>query len=71
MMQSLFGYSSTNQNKGETVKSASTQPKLIQIIDPKKAQNLSIVLKALSATIEDVCKAVTEGEFSLSQFTKN
>ncbi|CAH1420056.1 unnamed protein product [Lactuca virosa] len=61
MMESLFGYSSTNQNKGESVKSASTQPKLIQIIDPKKAQNLSIVLKALSATIENVCKAVTEG----------
>ena len=33
----------------------------IQIIDPKKAQNLSILLRALNVTTEEVLDALQEG----------
>lgn len=62
MMESLFGYAS--QNKGERGKSSAnlnSQPKLIQIIDPRKAQNLAITLKALNVTTTKVCYALKEG----------
>lgn len=32
-----------------------------RILDPKKAQNISILLRALNVTIEDVCEALLEG----------
>ncbi|KVI02303.1 hypothetical protein Ccrd_019447 [Cynara cardunculus var. scolymus] len=43
--------------------SASQDPgfQYIQIIDPKKAQNLSILLKALNVTTEEICDALKEG----------
>lgn len=65
MMESLFGYAS--QNKGERGKSLAnlnSQPKLIQIIDPKRAQNLAITLKALNVTTTKVCYALKEGGVS-------
>ncbi|XP_071700644.1 formin-like protein 3 [Rutidosis leptorrhynchoides] len=63
MMETLFGHASA-QSKGDKGKSTSnmnSQPKLIQIIDPKKAQNLSITLKALHVTTQKVCNALLEG----------
>ncbi|KAL8228457.1 hypothetical protein R6Q57_016041 [Mikania cordata] len=63
MMESLFGYVS-GQSKGNNGKASSninSQPKFIQIIDPRKAQNLAISLKALTVTTENVCNALKEG----------
>jgi hypothetical protein len=34
----------------------------VRILDPKKAQNLAISLKALSVSAEEVCCAVKEGK---------
>lgn len=62
-MVNLFGYVAA-QNKKERGKMDSNlhpQPKLIQIIDVKKSQNLAILLKALNVTTEQVCDAVKKG----------
>ncbi|KHN22862.1 Formin-like protein 3 [Glycine soja] len=62
MMESLFGC--TNQNKNEPKKNSphvDTSVHYIQIIDPKKAQNLSILLRALNVTTEEVIDALKEG----------
>lgn len=67
MMESLFGCA--NQNKNERRKdspSVDTSVQYIQIIDPKKAQNLSILLRALNVTTEEVIDALKEGNFQIS-----
>ncbi|KAJ0636643.1 putative formin, FH2 domain-containing protein [Helianthus annuus] len=63
MMESLFGFASAQckGNRGKPASTANSQPKLIQIIDPRKAQNLAITLKALTVTAETVCNALKEG----------
>ncbi|KAJ0232759.1 Formin [Hirschfeldia incana] len=62
-MESLFGYNDVNKNKnGQTGESSRDSPvQYIQIIDPRKAQNLSILLRALNVTIEEVVDAIKEG----------
>ncbi|XP_050381963.1 formin-like protein 3 [Argentina anserina] len=60
-IESLFGY---NANQSERRKdSPSMEPAIqyIQIIDRKKAQNLSILLRALNVTTEEVAEALREG----------
>lgn len=69
MIETLFGYSNVDKNKKQTKKESSSQdplPQLIQIIDPKKSQNLAILLRALNVTIEEVCDALHEGIFFTS-----
>lgn len=62
-METLFGYKAAEQIKSNGKKEpvAFEAPKYIQIIDPRKAQNLSIILKALSVTTDEVCDALLEG----------
>lgn len=63
MIESLFG---ANQNKNERRKDpASLEPAIqyIQVIDPRKAQNLSILLRALNVTTEEVLDALNQGDF--------
>ncbi|KAL2247581.1 UNVERIFIED_CONTAM: Formin-like protein 5 [Sesamum indicum] len=64
MIESLFGYTAGGKNmtggkKGGSAKEA--QPQYVQIIDGKKSQNLSILLKALNVTTQEVCEALEEG----------
>lgn len=67
MMETLFGYTNTDKGKGDIKKKRSASmdqaPQFIQIIDGKKSQNLSILLKALNVTMEEVCDALREGFF--------
>ncbi|KAK9674393.1 hypothetical protein RND81_12G229400 [Saponaria officinalis] len=64
MIESLFGYVAA-ENKMEKKKDSSRDshppPHFIQLIDQKKAQNLSILLRALSVTAEEVGDALQEG----------
>lgn len=65
MIESLFGYSSTNKIKADRkneLASNDSPSQYVQILDPKKSQNLSIFLRALNVTIEEVCDAVLEGK---------
>ncbi|XP_057527868.1 formin-like protein 5 isoform X3 [Amaranthus tricolor] len=63
MIESLFGYNPDDKRGGDQrskLKDGS-QPQLIQLIDAKKSQNLSILLKALNVTTEEVHDALIEG----------
>lgn len=65
MIETLFGYAPGN-NKNEAKKESTSQdavPQYIQLLDPKKSQNLAILLKALNVTTEEVCDALEEGIF--------
>jgi len=67
-METLFGYNAmaADKGKGQAKKEVASQPatpQLIQIINSKKAQNLSILLKALNVTSDEVCDALLEGDY--------
>lgn len=67
MIESLFGYAAA-ENKNEKKKDSSshdphTVPQFIQLIDQKKAQNLSILLRAMNVTTEEVRDALQQGDY--------
>ncbi|CAA3008964.1 formin 5 [Olea europaea subsp. europaea] len=73
MIETLFGYTPAEKKKNEAKKDFSSQDpstQFIQIIDSKKSQNLSILLKALNVTIEEVCDALQEGNELPSEFIR-
>ncbi|XP_031501294.1 formin-like protein 5 [Nymphaea colorata] len=63
MIETLFGCNSENKQKNnlkkENMRDASVQH--YQLLEPKKSQNLSILLRALNVTTEEVCDALLEG----------
>lgn len=65
MMEDLFGYSNNKDKNNEKItkrnQAAFEGPQFIQILDPKKSHNLSILLKAINVTTEEVCDAIQEG----------
>ncbi|KAK0591243.1 hypothetical protein LWI29_037428 [Acer saccharum] len=64
MIESLFGLAPVNKNKKESSKEASaidTSSQYVHIIDNRKAQNISIVLRALNLTQEEIIDALQEG----------
>ncbi|KAJ6366429.1 hypothetical protein OIU77_002916 [Salix suchowensis] len=60
MIESLFGYNAVDNSKNDRKRDPS-EPLIqyIQIINPRKAQNLSILLRALNVTTEEVLNAFT------------
>ncbi|GAU26359.1 hypothetical protein TSUD_101930 [Trifolium subterraneum] len=64
MMETLFGYSNPTMEKGKgglkKESARASSPQFVQVIDSKKAQNLSILLKALNVTLEEVSDALLE-----------
>uniref|UniRef100_A0A0E0ECS3 Formin-like protein n=1 Tax=Oryza meridionalis TaxID=40149 RepID=A0A0E0ECS3_9ORYZ len=69
LMENLFGYNSTDKSS-DTKKDLSSKDaaQLIRILDPKKAQNLAISLRALGVSPQEVCSAVKEGSELPSDF---
>ncbi|XP_074558703.1 formin-like protein 3 [Curcuma longa] len=63
MIESLFGYNNAaDKNSNEKKKeSKDASPRLIQLLEPKKSQNLSISLKALSVKSNEARDALMEG----------
>ncbi|XP_073050485.1 formin-like protein 5 [Primulina eburnea] len=64
MIEKLFGHTPVGKNQNDARKKFSSQDLSMQhtrIIDPKKSQNLSILLKALNITTEEICDALAEG----------
>ncbi|KAF8388630.1 hypothetical protein HHK36_027307 [Tetracentron sinense] len=63
MIESLFVVNASNLTPKETnrrlVLPSPNQEN--RILDPKKSQNIAILLRALNATIEEVCEALLEG----------
>lgn len=73
MMESLFGYTAAETNKGDRRKDSVSDSSVqyIQIIDAKKAQNLSILLRALNVTTAEVVDAIEEGTLSVLFLSSN
>ncbi|XP_076893251.1 uncharacterized protein LOC143545212 [Bidens hawaiensis] len=63
MIESLFGYQAPGKDNQDTktAPAKEQQTHFVKIIDPKKAQNLSILLKALNVTTKEVTAALIEG----------
>ena len=63
MIETLFGYNQGTNNKNYQKRDSPSEPSIqyIKIIDPRKAQNLSILLRALNVTTEEVVDALREG----------
>ncbi|KAK4768041.1 hypothetical protein SAY87_003182 [Trapa incisa] len=63
MIETLFGYANADKGKKENTKNSTkdSPTPFVQLIDTKKAQNLSILLRALNVTTEEVCDALREG----------
>lgn len=68
MIETLFVCKETNK----LTKEATKRPILPlpnqenRVLDPKKSQNIAILLRALNVTKEEVCEALLEGESSTS-----
>lgn len=64
MIETLFISKATNAKPKETTKwqvlPLPTQEN--KVLDPKKSQNIAILLRALNVTKEEVCEALLEGE---------
>ncbi|KAL6211042.1 hypothetical protein ACLB2K_016270 [Fragaria x ananassa] len=63
MIETLFVVNTPKPNPKETTpRSVIPSPKLEnRVLDPKKSQNIAILLRALNVTIEEVCEALLEG----------
>ncbi|KAJ8550720.1 hypothetical protein K7X08_000090 [Anisodus acutangulus] len=63
MIETLFTANSSNSNSKDGI-TRPVQPVLNQenrVLDPKKSQNIAILLRALNVTIEEVCESLLEG----------
>ncbi|XP_027348216.1 formin-like protein 3 [Abrus precatorius] len=70
MMESLFGCTNQNRNQRKKDSSLDNTVQYIKIIDPKKAQNLSILLRALNVTTDEVVDALIEGNELPAELTQ-
>ncbi|CAI9108492.1 OLC1v1008090C1 [Oldenlandia corymbosa var. corymbosa] len=63
MIETLFTANSSNPNPKDNVRRplVATQNQENQVLDPKKSQNIAILLRALNVTVEEVCDALSEG----------
>ncbi|GFP95616.1 formin-like protein 1 [Phtheirospermum japonicum] len=63
MIETLFTANSSNMNAKDGVRrhiiSETSQENLV--LDPKKSQNIAILLRALNVTVDEVCEALVEG----------
>ncbi|KAJ0709146.1 putative formin, FH2 domain-containing protein [Helianthus annuus] len=65
LIETLFGYNATKRNSTETKylspASTSTPSVQISILDPRKSQNIAIVLKSLATSRKEIIEALSEG----------
>lgn len=63
MMESLFGCNSVNSVPNEVTKKSvcSLVEKENRVLDPKKSQNIAIMLRALNVTKDEVSDALLDG----------
>ncbi|KAK1388998.1 hypothetical protein POM88_017176 [Heracleum sosnowskyi] len=72
MMEDLFGYNNNKEKNNEIIskrnQASFESTQFVQILDAKKSQNLSILLKAINVTTKEVCDAIQEGNSFYSNF---
>lgn len=74
MIESLFMANNTNGNSASASKDDNARRQIVhsspmplenRVLDPKKSQNIAILLRALNVTIDEVCEALREGDHDL------
>lgn len=60
MIESLFRYNLQSSVKNEEAKSKNPSPRK-HVMDNKRLQNITILMKAVNATVEQVCDALIQG----------
>lgn len=71
-METLFGCNSTNSAPTKETTSVTRKPVFPQVeqgnrvLDPKKSQNIAILLRALNVTRDEVSEALLDGKVDLS-----
>jgi hypothetical protein len=69
MIESLFGYDPNQKVKNEVTNPSVPVPRQkAQILDPRKSQNIAILLRALDVTKDEVCDALLEGDGLSTEF---
>lgn len=70
MMETLFGCNSVNSAPKEPTRKSVLPPVELEnrVLDPKKSQNIAILLRALNVTRDEVSEALLDGMFSLFSF---
>ena len=65
MIETLFVVNTPNPKPKDTTPRSVLAPphQEDRVLDPKKSQNIAILLRALNVTIEEVCEALLEGIF--------
>ncbi|CAH8392405.1 unnamed protein product [Eruca vesicaria subsp. sativa] len=61
MIESLFGYTMQSSTKNEDGRCKTPSPGK-HLLEPKRLQNFTILLKALNATADQICSALGKGE---------
>lgn len=61
MIETLFVYNKTNAALSKEREPASSTNQENGLLDPKKSQNIAILLRALNVSKEEVCEAILEG----------
>ncbi|KAJ0726377.1 putative formin, FH2 domain-containing protein [Helianthus annuus] len=63
IMESLFGCNSGSSTKKDDSRKPGAPPAMLEnrVLDPKKSQNIAILLRALNVTQEEVSEALLEG----------
>lgn len=67
MIETLFTANNTNM----VAKDNGRRPIMVslvqenRVLDPKKSQNIAILLRALNVTIDEVCEALLEGNWRI------
>ncbi|OAY71739.1 Formin-like protein 1 [Ananas comosus] len=61
MIETLFVYNKTNTAQSKERELASSTNQENGLLDPKKSQNIAILLRALNVSKEEVCEAILEG----------
>ena len=68
MIETLFTASNSNARDGIRRPLMPPLNQENQVLDPKKSQNIAILLRALNVTIEEVCEALLEGRHRTLSF---
>lgn len=62
LMDTLFGYKSSNQTNPNSTKTTSSNPNQIHLLDPRKSQNTAIIIRSLNITRQEIIDSLTQGK---------
>lgn len=71
-MESLFGFNSASSAPKDAARKSAlpAMEQEIRVLDPKKSQNIAILLRALNVTKEEVAEALLDGMLHSFTFLK-